>query len=329
MHYLLTVCTLFLCNANANAENWAERLDFPPGSRVVILNGREVGVSWEMNEACKDLLQAGQISAVDAVVTGPWFQQFADWSKQNPQYDVGISIALTNPYSSPSWRLLTSELGHTTLVDALGQPWKSVVQLTSHATAQDVKTELDAQILKAQQAGLTPTHLSSYYGTVFSRVDLASVFLGAAKKYWIPATLVELTPEMAQHFREQGYPIDDAMVELIANYPLPKVDDLQMSPVADSYEAKTEAFIEMLRTLQPGLTEIIMLPAVESRGLQYLGANWQQRAWDAKLLADPRVAEAMSSEKIIVTNWREIMERFEGVKPFELREATDEQGEDG
>ncbi len=186
-----------------------------------------------MNEACKDLLQADQISAVDVVVTGPWFEHFANWSKANPQYDVGISIALTNPYSSPSWRLMSSEYGPTTLVDAHGEPWKSVVQLVSHATANDVKSELDAQIMKARQAGMTPTHLTGFYGTVYSRVDLAAVFLGAAKKYWIPATVVELTPELTQHFREQGYPIDNEMLELITNYPLPKVDDMQLTPVAD------------------------------------------------------------------------------------------------
>ncbi len=33
-------------------------------------------------------------------------------------------------------------------------------------------------------------------------------------------------------------------------------------------------------------------------------------------MADPKVAETMREEKIVVTNWRQIMERFEGVRAF-------------
>ena len=37
--------------------------------------------------------------------------------------------------------------------------------------------------------------------------------------------------------------------------------------------------------------------------------------WDAKLLADPKVAKFLKDEGVIMTDWREMMRRFQGGPP--------------
>ena len=78
----------------ASAEPWSEKLGFPAGSRVVVIDVGEIGVSWEFNLAGQKLLESGRASSASVVVTGPWAQDFADWSQANPGHDVGVSIAL-------------------------------------------------------------------------------------------------------------------------------------------------------------------------------------------------------------------------------------------
>ena len=63
--------------------------------------------------------------------------------------------------------------------------------------------------------------------------------------------------------------------------------------------------------LKPGLTEIRLWPAEESKGLQLLTDDWQQRVWDAKILSDEKVKKTMQEQNVIVTNWREIMQRYD------------------
>jgi predicted glycoside hydrolase/deacetylase ChbG (UPF0249 family) len=309
--YFLFVCVLISVRSLALAEPWSEQLGFPPGQKVLIIDAQEMGVMWEMNEAGKELLENQRVSSVGILTTGPWFNDFASWCRQHPRHDFGVSVALTNPYSAIQWSLMSPAFGPSTLVDADGNPWKTVVQLAASVTADDVKRELDAQIDAARKAGVPLSHIGGYYGTVFSRQDLAAVFLGAARKYWLPAPVVELTPELSEKFRRQGFPLDETMVELISNYPLPKLDDLKFMAAGETYPQKKANFISQIKTLAPGLTQIVCRPAVESRGLQLLSDEWQQRVWEAQVLADEEVQQAMQQAGVALTDWREIMERFE------------------
>ena len=296
----------------ASAETWAEKLGYPPGARVLILAGHEMGVSWEMNDAGKDLLDQHRLQSVSVVTTGPWFNDFAAWCRENPGHDVGLNFALTNPHDQLTWKLLASHDSTSSLVDGDGFPWKTVFQLACFATPEDVERELHAQIGRARTAGIPLTHLSGYYGTVFARTDLAAILLRTSQKYWIPTPVVELTPELIQRFREQGFPLSEDLIELVRNYPLPKVDDIQFMPVASTYEEKRDGLCQLLQNLPPGLIQMVIHPAVASPGLERLTSDWQQRVWEHQLLKDEMVQQTLQEQGIQTTNWREIMRRFEG-----------------
>ncbi len=297
--------------ANAQGQSWSVKLGYAPDQRVVVLSAREMGLSWEMNDAGTKLLEAGLVSSVDVVVPAPWSEDFAKWCRANPNHDVGISIAVTNPYEAIHWRLLSSEQGPTTLVDADGYPWHTVVQMAVATDPEDFKRELDAQIIRARAMGLSLTHMTGFHGTAFCRPDLAAVLLSASQKYWLPVPVVELTPELIARFQRQGFPVDEQMVRAISDYPLPKLDDIQVVPVGNTYEETRDYLCQMLTMLRPGLTEIISHPAVESEGLKRLTPAWQQRVWANQALADEKVRRTLSEQRIVVTDWRKIMQRFE------------------
>ena len=80
-----------------------------------------------------------------------------------------------------------------------------------------------------------------------------------------------------------------------------------------SYEEKRERFGHLLSSLQPGLTQIILRPAQDSAGLRAMTADWQQRVWDAQLLRDEKIQQQFKQDGITITNWREVMHRFETV----------------
>ncbi|WKN42090.1 hypothetical protein [Tunicatimonas pelagia] len=52
----------------------------------------------------------------------------------------------------------------------------------------------------------------------------------------------------------------------------------------------------------------------DTENLKIITGSWQQRVWEAEMFADPDVIQFLKDEKVIFTNWKEIMERFnEGV----------------
>ncbi len=313
--HALMLLALVAISSNVDAQTWSERLGYGKDSRVVILTGRECGLSWEMNAACRELLQAKRLTSAEVMVTGPWFDDFADWCRANPNQDIGLSLAFYNPYKTPSWNLLTPTIGHTSLVNADRRPWSSIAQLTGNATADDLQAELDEQLRQARIAGVSVTHLGSFHGTVFCRSDYAAVYLGAAKKYWIPATVVDLTPERIAKFRSQGFPVDETLIAMIDDYPLPKLDDLVRAPWRETYDETVAAYRKMLNELPPGLIQVSLAPAKASEGVDRIDGTGEQRAWHERMLGDSQIAEAMKQNGIQTTTWREIMRRFEGYDP--------------
>ncbi len=266
MRWVIGLALLAAGPGLARGETWAERLGFAPGARVVIFSAHEMGVSWEMNDAGKELLTQDQVQSASVVATAPWFEDFASWCRENPGHDVGLNFALTNPYDRLQWRLLSPAEDSSTLTNGDGFPWKNAFQLACSASAVDVEKELQAQIAAARQAGIPLSHLSGYYGTVFARTDLAAVLLRTSQKHWIPTPVVELTPAHLERFRQEGFPLADDLVELVRNYPLPKVDDIRFLPPTTDAEQKQAELCRLLRELQPGLTTIIFHPAVASLG---------------------------------------------------------------
>ena len=147
-------------------------------------------------------------------------------------------------------------------------------------------------------------------GTIFTRPDLMDVYLNLAEKYWIPAVVVELTPEHIERFEQEGFEFSEEMQHLMQRYPLPKLDDVQFIPDTDTYEGKRRAFSKIVQDLKPGMTQIMFAPALQSESLKAVTPRWQQLVWDAKLLSDPGAMKELKQAGVKLTNWREIMKRF-------------------
>ncbi|QDU45705.1 hypothetical protein Mal52_42000 [Symmachiella dynata] len=293
-------------------ETWAERLGYPAGKRVVILYADTMGASYEFSRPGQELLAKGRLNSVSVMSPCPWFEEFANWSRENPQHDIGVCLTLNSPGQLYRWRPLTGLNSKTsTLVDPKGYMWGTELQLGLMADPEEIRREIEAQIAKVRAAGIQPTHLHPFMGVLFMREDLLKIYLETAEKNWIPAVVLELTPEKIQHFRDNGVALSDEMIATVHKYRLPKLDDAHFVPEADSYEKKRDQFYELVKGLPPGLTQITAGPADKSLALEAIAPHWQQRVWENQLLNDKAVHDFLKKQDVIFTNWREIMERFE------------------
>lgn len=311
----LPLAVAWLCAtavSSADAQTWAERLGFSAEQRVVLLHANDAGMCPETSAAVAQLLQSSPVRSASAMAPCPWFANFAAWRRSQADADVGLQLTLNSEHASYRWQPLTFGEAGAHLRDADGFLWRTPIQTMVNATTEDVEDELTAQIERARNLGLSPTHLTTHLGALVTRPDFIETYLRLARQHWIPAVVVELTPEHIARFEAQGVPMPDDVIDLLADYPLPKVDDLKMVPDGESFEVKKAALLAMLTELPPGITQIAFRPAVESDALPQVTADWQQRVWDAQLMQDADVAAAISDGNIAVTDWRELMRRFEG-----------------
>jgi predicted glycoside hydrolase/deacetylase ChbG (UPF0249 family) len=292
-------------------ETWAEKLGYPEGRKVLILHADDAGMCNEANEAVKEMLEKNWIQSTSVMAPCPAAEDMIQWAKNHPEEDVGLHLTHTSEWETWRWGPV-SETGEVPgLVDSEGKLWQNVPQVVQNASAEEVEKEIRAQIEKAIDMGYKPDHIDTHMGTLYATPEYVKAFFRVAEEYEIPANAIDLSdPRVAEKYREQGYPINDEVIQLIENYPMPKVDNFTSAPKGSTYEEKVDNFKQLVQKLRPGLTEIIFHPSEETDNLKEITNSWQQRVWEKKMFGDPELQQFFEEENIVFTNWKEIMERF-------------------
>ncbi len=196
------------------------------------------------------------------------------------------------------------------LYDKQGYLHRNVPGVLMNASDEEVEAEIYAQFNRAVELGMKPSHIDTHMGTPYAEPGFARAYLKLAVEKQVPAMVIEMTPQTIDKFRKQGYPFSDEMLKLIADYPLPKLDDFHAVPNGKTYDEKRTNFYTLIRSLPPGLHEIIYHPSIPTEGLKKITGSWQQRNWEDQLFRDPEVQEFLKEQEVIITDWKEVMERF-------------------
>lgn len=317
---LLPFATLFLWGCGENQEvnepeNWAEKLGFEAGKKVIILHADDVGMCEEANAAAAHMLENNHIQSAAIMVPCPAADEFIQWAMDHPETDVGLHLTHTSEWKDHRWGPVAEADSVPGLIDPDGMLWHSVRQVVENASAGEVEKEIRAQIEHSLAMGYRPDHIDTHMGTMYGHPEYVEVFLRIAEEYQIPANVVDLSDTaVANRFIREGYPFDEGVISRVNDYSLPKLDNFTSAPGADTYEGKIEAFKALILSIPPGLTEIIFHPSVESENLKGITNSWQQRVWESEMFSDPELVSFFREEDIIFTNWKEIMERFNKTK---------------
>ena len=328
--FLLLFFLFPLVVAAQDQPTYAEKLGYPKGAKVVILHVDDVGMSYESNRGAIDAMTKGVANSCSIMMPCGWVPDYFHYLKDNPQIDAGLHLTLTSEWKGYRWGPLSGKPAVPGLVDAEGAMWHDVPAVVKNATADEVAREIDAQIERARAFGWEPTHLDSHMGTLFASPAFIEKYIAAGIKHKIPvmfpaghATLIAqqrgLTPEEAMFFRMAGKQLWDAG--------LPVLDDLfnetygwnlpDKVPATDKNlrAFKTKKYIEGLRRMKPGITMMIMHCTISSDIFPHISDSGPTRRGDLLAMTDPALKKYITDNKIILTTWRELMERRKNIKP--------------
>jgi predicted glycoside hydrolase/deacetylase ChbG (UPF0249 family)/predicted neuraminidase len=295
----------------STGEIWSEKLGFPHGRKVLLLHMDDVGMCPEAKGAAERYIQKGFLTSAAVMVPCPAAETFIEWAIDHPGSDIGVHLTLTSEWKNYRWGPESDRTKVPGLIDPEGKLWHEVLQVVMHASPSEVETEVRAQIDRMTSLGVKPGHIDTHMGTMYGSAEYLKVFLKVAEEYQIPANIIDLSvPDVAVRFKKEGYPVDDKVINMISTYTLPKLDNFTSVPEGSTYEEKRNRFFELVRSLNAGLTEIIFHPSLMTENLKSITGTWQQRVWEGELFSDPVVLKFFKDEDIVITNWKEIMERF-------------------
>ncbi|MCG6189341.1 polysaccharide deacetylase family protein [Maribellus maritimus] len=290
----------------------AEKLGYPKGKVILLLHCDDAGMCEEANIAVQSYSLKNHIQSAAVMMPCPNAEEMVEWAKKHPKADIGVHLTLTSEWKNYRWGPVSKSSKVPGLVDPDGKFWHEVPDVVMHASAEEVKTEIRAQIDKMIKMGYQPSHIDTHMGTLYGSAEYVKVFLETAEDYNIPANAIDLSDkEVRAFYQKAGYPITNEVVDLLSEYKLPKLDNFGSVPEGKTYEEKRDNFFQLVKSLKPGLTEIIFHPSIETENLKSITNSWQQRVWEAEMFSDPRVIQFFQDNDIVLTTWTEIMEKSE------------------
>jgi hypothetical protein len=317
-------------NSQSPDTTYAERLGWPKGARILILHVDDAGMSLESNEGAINALTNGVATSVSVMMPCPWVPGFVSWLHTHPNTDAGLHLTLTSEWTEYRWGPLAGRKAVPGLVDSAGCLWPSAAAVVAHASPDEVEAEIDAQLQRARAMGFEPTHLDTHMGTVYNSPAFLIRYMRAGMTNHIPVMLPGGHDKLIQ--KQTGFP--DAAMNQFRNLGknlwaagLPVLDDLHnfsydwKTPDSVARDDKklarwrTALYIDALKMLQPGVTMMIMHCTDAGDHFARISDSWALRRGDMLAMMDPAFKKALQDQHIILTTWRELMQRRQAVKP--------------
>src|SRR5215213_2030335 len=187
MLFCSTLAALLVASTmNAQTRNIAERLGHPRDAKLLILHADDLGVAHSENAASFDALTKGGVNSASIMMPTPWVTEVAEFSKANPNADLGLHLVMTSEWETFRWGGLAPNDKTPSLHDPDGTMPRKVQTVTTRAKLDEVERELRAQIDRAYAIGLKPTHVDSHMGALFSSPGLFATYVKVARSYKLP-----------------------------------------------------------------------------------------------------------------------------------------------
>ena len=163
------------------------------------------------------------------------------------------------------------------------------------------------------ESGYEPTHADSHCGTLYGLTGkpfIREAFEFCAKR-GLPFRLPKSGHFIRQRFGGNISPAVEAAHSSALAYAeklgirLP--DDIVTNPFGveeiKDYGSLKEFYLNVIRNLREGVTEIFLHPSKENARMMSYSAQWQKRVWEYRFLMDDEMPGTIEKEDIKLVSW--------------------------
>jgi predicted glycoside hydrolase/deacetylase ChbG (UPF0249 family) len=269
----------------------AQRLGYPAGAKLVIINADDLGSCHSANVGVFECLATGTVTSATLMVPCPWAREA---SSRYRGEDVGVHLTLNAEYELYRWGPITHA---PSLLGGDGGFPRTLEDVWDHADLDEVRRECRAQIERAILWGFDVSHLDSHMGTLQLRPEFFDVYLELATEFGLPLRMVSPATERYMGFPARAVAADEGAVF---------TDHFRYVGGVGSRRTFTADFA----TLRPGVTEFLVHPAVDSAELRSLATDdWDSRVDDYEMICkEDWVRRTLGEAGAVLIGYRELRE---------------------
>lgn len=292
-------------NSFSNQRPLNERLGFHRDDRLLIVNADDAGMCPEANAAILEVLTQGLATSSTVMMPGPAAEAMIAACRQNPALDLGIHLTHTGEWPECRWQPLAAPDKVPGLCRPDGTLWPDVEAVYAHSNSGEAYREGKAQVDRALALGLQPTHLDSHMGVMQKKLSYFLQYIRLAWQYRLPLRMPSAATLAPHH---GGF-----LRKLAGVLGLVMPDELMLVPYRPEQSVK-EHWLEVLRQLRPGVTEIYIHPMQPDQQVKGT-ARWQRRRDEYRLfLRDPELQELLETQHITRIGYRALYQLQRGIK---------------
>jgi predicted glycoside hydrolase/deacetylase ChbG (UPF0249 family) len=258
-----------------------QRLGHGRDARVVIVTCDDLGTCHAANAGAYDALRDGIATSASLMVPAPWSREAAARYRGE---DVGVHLTVNSEWDLYRWGPITQA---PSLLDGDGGFPRTVQEVWDHADLDELRRECRTQVERAILWGFDVSHLDSHMQALQQRPEFFDVYLELAIEFGLPLRLTGADTE-----RSIGFPFRRLAAE-----------EGVLSPdhVVPLGNTNTRAMLERaLHNLEPGVTEIVAHPCVDTPELRSLAPDWMHRVEDRRLLVSDEDVRRMAARAGVV-----------------------------
>jgi predicted glycoside hydrolase/deacetylase ChbG (UPF0249 family) len=284
-------------------KSTAERLGYAADARLMIVNADDFGMCHDQNEGVMQGLTRGLFTSSTILVTCPWFEEAAEFARSNQQADLGVHLTLTAEWDRYKWGPVLGRNAVPSLCNERGYLWQTVEEVYQHDNLDEVEVELRAQIEKARGAGIDVTHLDSHMGPLHLRADYHEIYTRLASEYRVPIRLAS-----RRRMRAQGW---IAVLDQLDGLGIVTPDHLVFNGPPSVGETE-KYWTNLIRTLKPGVTEILCHPALARDEIKSCARDAFQREADFRYFTSDKTRKLIADEGVTLIGFRQLRDLMRG-----------------
>lgn len=265
-------------------------------TRQLIIHCDDLGLAHSVNKATFVAFRSGAITSASVMVPCPWFSEVAEYARRNPQWDLGVHLTLTSEWAFYRWSPVAPLPHVRSLVGTDGYFHRSVDPLMEMGKPAEVEIEMRAQIERAIQFGVKPTHMDSHMFAVSDHSEFYERFVRLADEYRIPCWTRPSKFTTSGGLGKQA--ILAASIQRI----------FHIRPTVAN-EAWLTWYIDALRAAEAGVNLMIVHLGIADSELKAItagrtawGALWRQM--DYQIVSSSEFRSTLAAENIALVTWQ-------------------------